>query len=120
MDAEKKLLQPPSPRELANLRTPGEGVSSDQGNLFQSYHIWLIDAVIVSKLPVVHYCQYCKHNGETHVVNIAGKCQTYACYSFLTVVLAPVSLVACLTPIFYDKEHRCGKCHRYVATVRPC
>ena len=74
----------------------------------------------ISTKPVEHFCRYCKFKGLTIASKIPGKCQAMACYSFLTFILFPISLVACMSEVFYETEHLCGKCHRHIVNIGPC
>lgn len=79
-----------------------------------------MEPAIFSKIPVEHFCQFCKYKGPTQVAKIPGRCQMLTCWSFLIPVLLPLSVVACVSNVFYETEHKCGKCHRHIAIVKPC
>ncbi len=76
--------------------------------------------MVTSMQPVDHYCRFCKYKGLTLTTKVPGRCQTLTCYSFLLPVLIPLSIIACVSNVFYETEHVCGKCHRHVALVKPC
>ena len=80
----------------------------------------MIEKPIKAKEPVEHYCKYCKYNGLTSTEKVAGRCQTLGCYSFVIPLFIPVSIIACVSNVFYETEHRCGKCHRHIEMIPPC
>eukprot|EP00826_Nyctotherus_ovalis_P004643 TRINITY_DN1101_c0_g1_i2.p2 TRINITY_DN1101_c0_g1~~TRINITY_DN1101_c0_g1_i2.p2 ORF type:complete len:102 (+),score=21.68 TRINITY_DN1101_c0_g1_i2:114-419(+) len=75
---------------------------------------------IKGKKPMDHYCRFCKYKGPTEIRKAPGRCQKMACFSFLSVILIPLSIAACTTSVFYETEHVCGKCHRHIAVIYPC
>jgi len=78
------------------------------------------EPLILGTVPFEHQCRFCKYKGLTQVTKVPGRCQTIACYSFLVPIFLPLSIVACVSNVFYETEHCCGKCHRHIGLVKPC